>query len=127
MAFVKQEKPFAYPIAGAQTIVDERATNSVQANVMSGSCALHVVMIDCTLNPKEPIYLKIKNATSISATNACQPDHQYYCPAGEKISYSIPEGLSFGTGMSYYVSKEAGVGGTTNPSGIVKVYMVVNA
>ena len=127
MAVTWREKADAYPANGAFTIIDPEVTNTVQANVMSGSATVYVVMIDCSLNSSEAVYIKIKNATSIGSTGTCQPDHQYYCPAGEKMQYSIPEGLVLGTGLSYYASQEAGVGGTTDPTGTVKVYMVTTA
>ena len=122
MAFSKQTLPTNI---GSSVIVDELAISTAQANVNGGAATIYSVMIDLTENTSEGVYLKCKNATSIASVAACQPDHQFYCPARSTMQYTIPGGLEMETGLSYYVSQEAGVGGTTRPSGIAKIYIAI--
>lgn len=127
MAFAKRLIPGQFPAAGASLLIDEAPSKVAQANVMSGGATIYSIQIDCTENTAEAVYLKIKNATAIASVSACQPDHQYYCSAGDKQQYSMPEGLACSVGISYYVTTEAGVGGDTNPTGRVKIHMVLNS
>ena len=104
--------------------MDPAVTNVAQSVAPSGP--IYAVLIDCTSNPRENVYLKIKNAASIASVSACRPDHQFYCAAGKTVMYSIPEGFVMNTGISYYASVEPGVGGATAPSGTVIVRMIID-
>ena len=98
-------------------IVDLTADSSNgEENVFSGTTLadkLYEVELDNTQNGL-PAYLKIQFATSYSANNA--PNLQFYAPAGQKVCYTFPDGLSFTTGISCVGSTTTAATGTqTDP------------
>ena len=123
MAFKKTTRASAL---GTTIIVDNPVTSKIaQAHVTGAAATLYAVMIDCTENTDASVYVKLKDATSIATVSTCQPDTQFFCPAGETMQYTIPGGLTYAAGISYYVTTDAGVGGTIGTTGRVKLYLTV--
>jgi len=119
MAFVKN------PVAGvlaANIVEDINGNATAQANVLSGATTLYMVRIDNSSNSAETVYLKLYDATS-ATVGTTRPAGIFSCPASTSRQYSVPDGITFSSGITYAVVKTAGLQGSSNPSATVKVYL----
>ena len=121
MAFSNQTVPTNL---GTDIIIDEDAGSIGQDHVIGAAGTILVVMIDATLN-KEGIYLKLCDTASVTV-DTVRPEMQFFCPGGDTIQYTIPEGIAFAAGISYFLAQESGAAiAPTAPTGKVKVYLTL--
>lgn len=95
---------------------DTSVTNSAQ-QAKSGAGTLVLVDIDNT-NNGAITYVKMWDATSITV-GTTSPDWIFMVPPSIRRVFSIPKGLTFGTGLGYAAVTTGGTAGTTNPSSAV--------
>ena len=112
---------------GDSVIIDDPVTAlTAQDNVKGGAAIVYSVVIDCTNNTTSGVYLKMKDIAAIGTISTCQPDTQWYCPAGKVMQYTFPDGMAYAVGLSYYVSTDPGVGGAVAHDGTVKIRILSN-
>jgi|2_EtaG_2_1085320.scaffolds.fasta_scaffold20222_4 hypothetical protein len=106
------------------------ADGEVNHNVTSASSgSIYLIQLD---NPNnDSFYLKIRDAGGTSTTpstatanGAGTPHLMLYCPANQKISYSIPGGFAYSAGVSFWGTTSATVGTVTSPTNSVIVKLV---
>jgi|TARA_A100001515_G_C4562850_1_gene207167 hypothetical protein len=114
---------FTYKVVSSTDI--ESAT--VQ-DVLGGSCTLYTVVIDCIGNQNEEVYLKLYDAIPDGGVVAgtTDPDMIFMGRRGVKMTYQIPGGFTFSSGLSYRCVSDKGTAGTTNPAAAVNVQFVVS-
>lgn len=96
----------------------------VPAGEAFSAATLYSIVVDCTNNPNEDVTFRLyDNAAPTVGTTVAE----VWVPGkrGQKIEYEWPIGIPFGTGLSAATVKGAGgTGGSTDPSGTVKVTVV---
>ena len=102
---------------------DSDATS--EDNVNSGAAVLYLLSVNNSANSGTRVHLKMYDATS-ATIGTTAPDMIIGVPGGATVTMSVPEGLSFATGLSYATVTEAGTAGTTSPTGNVSVVLVVS-
>ena len=105
--------------------VETDATATVVANIAGGAATLYSVEIDNDNNASPIVYVRFWDATS--ATNGTTvPYMSLKADADDKnVTYVIPQGLKFSTGISFAcVTDHGGTAGTSSPSGDVVVRLV---
>ena len=104
---------------------DPLVTEVAQTNIMSGAAVIFSVQIDNSANTAQDVYLKLwNNASPTVGTNAAPMVLKG--PAGKVKSYSIPQGIAYGTALSYACVTSAATAGVTPPTNPVKVIMQVS-
>ncbi len=96
----------------------------VPAGESFSSATLYSIIVDCTNNPNEDVTFRLYDNASPSVGTTVA---EVWVPGkrGQIISYEWPIGIPFGTALSSATVKGAGgTGGSTNPSGTVKVTVV---
>jgi len=98
------------------------------ANVTSAAGDLLMIQIDNSANSHE-IYYKLANATS-TTIGTTEPNLKVRVPAGGSQSIVFADanaqtGITFSSGFSQWVVKEADKTGTTGPDAAVVVYLLV--
>jgi|TARA_R110001583_G_scaffold147362_2_gene299424 hypothetical protein len=89
---------------------------------------VYMVEIDNTLN-SSAVYLKIRDTQSLTAANLTvttangvgTPDFMFYAPSGKSITYAIPNGHAYTSGLSIWCVTDAAVGTTVYPSKNVEI------
>jgi hypothetical protein len=107
--------------------VETDAVATVIANIAGGAATLYSVQIDNDANAGNIVYVRFWDATS--ATNGTTvPYLSLKADADDKnLTYVIPQGLTFSTGISFAcVTDHGGTAGTSAPSGDVIVRLVYN-
>ena len=111
------------PVLTAVAIVKDTDANATSENdVKAGAATLYFVEIDNGLNATA-VYLKLYNAAA-PTVGTTVPDMILRCPGSSKFRMAIPEGISFGTGVSFACVTGAGTAGTTGPTNDVAVIIV---
>ena len=105
----------------ADTLVTDTTTDStVEANITGAAGTLYYVYIDNTANTLAS-YVKVVDATSATSSSTV-PDYVYYAPASKAVSYSIPSGHAYSTGLSVWgTSTQANAVSQTDPSTAITV------
>lgn len=99
-----------------QTDANAGANNNITASTATVYC----VIIDNTGNPTQSVHTKLyDNAAPTVGTTV--PDEIMLCQGGALRAYFFPDGLAFGTALSFACTQEAGTGGTTDPTADVTV------
>ena len=105
--------------------VESDATATVIENITGGAATVYAISIDNDANGAAVSYVRFWDARS--ATNGTDaPYMSLKADADEKnITYVMPQGLTFSTGISFAcVTNHGGTAGTSSPSGDVIVRIV---
>lgn len=98
----------------------------VPAGEAFASATLFSIVVDCRNNPNEDVTFRLyDNAAPTVGTTAAEV--WVRGKRGQLIEYEWPIGIPYGTGLSAATVKGAGgTGGSTDPSGIVKITLTCN-
>lgn len=103
------------------------ATPETDMGAPFASGVLYSIVVDCRNNPNEDVTFRLYDASSAPTVGTDAAEVWVQGKRGQLIEYEWPVGIPFGTGFSAATVKGAGgTGGSTNPSGIVKIELVVN-
>jgi hypothetical protein len=105
----------------ADTLVTDTTTDStVEAHVTGAAGSLYYVYIDNTANTAAA-YVKIADATS-ATSGSTVPDFVFYAPASRSVSYAIPSGHAYATGVSFWgTTTQASAVSQTDPGTAITV------
>jgi hypothetical protein len=120
LAVSTQVNPVASRLA-ADTAMGATAQN----NVFGAPVTLHLVEIDNTANAGAPSYVKLYNAVSC-VPGTTDPTVVLMAPAATKLTYAVPGGVIFATGLSCCCVTSPGTPGTTAPTSSVPVRMLAS-
>ena len=89
---------------------------------------VYMVEIDNTLN-SSAVYLKFRDSQSLTGANITvttangvgTPHFMFYAPSGKSITYGIPNGHAYTSGLSVWCVTGAEVGSATYPSRDVQI------
>jgi hypothetical protein len=84
---------------------------------------LYLVSVDNSANASAASFLKLWNAAA-PTVGTTVPDMIIRVPGGATTLLAIPEGVSFGTGLSFACVTAGGTGGVTGPTSDVSVVLV---
>lgn len=103
------------------------ATPETDMGAPFASGILYSIVVDCTNNPNEDVTFRLYDDASAPTVGTDTAEVWVAGKRGQKIPYEWPIGIPFANGFSAATVQGAGgTGGNTNPSGIVKVELVVN-
>ena len=118
------------PIA-TLAFTETAANATIVQNIFQKTAAkLYFIKIDAVSNTSEDVYLKLYADTSATAQNVTvgtsNPFLVYKCPAGKTIEALVPAGITQGNSAYVHMAvvQEAGVAGTTAPSGTVSITLL---
>ena len=100
-------------------------TNTALENILGGAATIHSITLDNDANGSQINFVKFYNQTSVTA-GTTPPDIVLKCDADEKnITFEIPGGITFNTGVSIYAtSSSGGTAGTSAPGSDLTYYIV---
>lgn len=113
--------PLSNPVASA-LVIDTDADATSENDVRSGASTVYLVDIDNASN-SAVTYIKFYNAAS-PTVGTTAPDMILIAAASTRVVYSIPQGHSFGTALSFAGLTTGGTAGTTSPTSNVTVRIV---
>lgn len=108
-------------LSGASLLVDTDAGGTAVA-AKASSAVVYQIEVDNTANAAAS-YLKLYN-TGSPTVGTTVPDWVVMIPASVERNITIPEGLTFGTALSYACTTAGGTAGSTSPTSDVIVRMV---
>ena len=118
------------PIA-TLAFTETAASATIVQNIFQKQAAkVHLIKIDASSNTAQDVYLKLYTDTSATAQNVTvgttNPFLVYKCPASKVVEAYVPAGITVGNSvyMHMAVVQEAGVAGTTAPSGTVSITLL---
>ena len=118
---------FTSPANTGMTYKVTRGTITITSleNILGCAATIHSVTLDNDDNCSQINFVKLYNATSITA-GTTDPDLVLKCDADEKnITFEIPGGITFSTGVSIYAtSTGGGTAGTGAPGSDLNYYIV---
>ena len=120
MATTKQDMDLT---TGLSVVRDTDANEVSEANLNTGAAVLYLVSIDNSANASAKSYFKLWNATA-PTVGTTAPDMIIPVPGGATVTLAIPEGVSFGTGLSCACVTAGGTGGITGPTSDVSIVLV---
>lgn len=109
---------FGTPLA-AKLVVDSDCDSTAENDVFVGAVTIRLVDVDNS-NNAAVTYVKLWNALS-PTVGTTAPDMILMCPASVRRVFAFPDGISFGTGLSFAGLTTAGTAGTTSPTSNVTV------
>lgn len=103
----------------AANLYTDNDANEAAEVVKSGSTLIYAIEIDNEGNTVSS-YLKLYNATS-ATPGTTVPDEVIEAPAGEIVTLTFPQGLLFGTGLTFCCVTVGGTTGAVGPANDVTV------
>tara|TARA_Y100000114_G_scaffold131389_1_gene129574 strand:+ start:1650 stop:2030 length:381 start_codon:yes stop_codon:yes gene_type:complete len=122
-------KTDAITALGGILVVDFDADTSVASNVTGNtSGTLFLVDVDNTANTSTSAYVKIKDASSANQNSAgtLVPHFMFVAPPGAKVSYAMPDGQPYSSGLSVWCTTSNAAQNTSDPSNAVVVRLVAS-
>lgn len=113
-------------LTGAQVIRDAALGATSDSDVGPGAQRLYLMQVDNTGNAAQKVYLKIYNSAG-PTIGTTAPDIIIPIPGGSIQKVAVPEGISFGTGISMACVTGAGTAGVTGPTNPVIVALTMTA
>jgi len=113
--------PIGAPL-GSFTAEDTNCNATPNNNVRSGATTLYNILVDNSLNAAVT-YLQIFNNVG-PTVGTTQADMTIMVPAGYVLPIPLPQGVAFGTGLSFCATTTPH--GNTNPASACKVYLTVS-
>lgn len=109
-----------------QVVHDTDSDATAETNIGPGASVLYILKVDNTANASAASFCKLYNAVG-PTVGTTVPDLVLRVAGGATVSLEIPEGVSFGTGISYATVTAGGTGGITGPASDVIVDIVLTA
>jgi hypothetical protein len=107
-------------------VVDDPTVDATpQNNIMSGAGTVFSVTVNNSENTTQDVFFKLWNhvGPTVGTTNA---DLVFCIPAGTQKCFSIPEGIAFGTGISYACVTSSTTASTASPANDVTAILQVS-
>lgn len=117
-AWAVTSTPIANPLASA-LVVDSDCDATGENDVRAGATTVYLVQVNNTANGAAT-YVKMYNALA-PTIGTTAPDMVLMCPASVQRSFAFPDGIAFGTGLSFAGLTTGGTAGTTSPTSNVEV------
>jgi hypothetical protein len=114
---------------GGILVVDLDANASAEENVTGNSSGtLYSVDIDNTQNTSDAVYLRIRDAATADPANASNGLHNWLLPclAGQSMSYLMPSGTAYASGLSVWCTTDPALTNTDSPTNAVIVRLVAS-
>ena len=114
---------------GTKYILDRNIKGTqASADVTGSTGVIYMVEIDNEAN-SSAVYLKIRDAATATPSTATAngvgtPHYSFIAPAFTKMSYQIPVGAEFTTGLSVWCTTSPTVGVAKNPSKPVIIKLI---
>jgi|TARA_R100000149_G_C5864741_1_gene129757 hypothetical protein len=108
---------------GGKLTTDLSIGNTSQNNVTGAAGTLYMVTVDNTVNTGI-VYLKMADALSGGAN--VEPNWQFKIPASTKLSFVMPEGSVFSTGLSIWCVQGAVTSDNTPPANSVVLNVITS-
>ena len=108
---------------GGKLTTDLDIGNTSQNNITGAAGTLYMVTIDNTANTGI-VYLKMVDALTGGAN--VEPNWQFKIPASTKISFVMPEGSIFSTGLSIWCVQNAITSDNTSPASNVIINVITS-
>lgn len=118
-----QKSPLSLTSA-LQVVHDTDSDATSESDIGPGATTLYILRVDNTANASQAVFTKLYNAVA-PTIGTTAPDMVLRVPGGATVSVEIPEGISFGTGISYATVTAGGTGGITNPTSDTIVDIVI--
>lgn len=100
-------------------------TNTALENILGGAATIHSCTVDNDANAAQINYVKLYDATSITAGSAAPVISLKLDADAKNITFEIPGGITFDTGVCIYAtSSSGGSGGTGAPGADLTFYIV---
>ena len=109
MSVITQQNPL-----GGKVVVDTSVDATAVNNVSGGTTVLSYIELDNTANSVAS-YLKVYNLAS-PTVGTSSPDIVVRAAAQTKEYFICPQGVDFGTALSYACVTTGGTAGTTSPT-----------
>tara|TARA_R100000773_G_scaffold18521_1_gene16786 strand:- start:1577 stop:1969 length:393 start_codon:yes stop_codon:yes gene_type:complete len=117
---------------GGKYVLDRTCTgaNGASTNVTGGTGSIFLIQINNEANSSAS-FLKIRDNTTATpgtttANGAGTPDFTFKAPAHSKITYAIPGGAAFGSGLSMWCVTGTEVGNSSDPASSVIVKLITS-
>ena len=112
-----------------RVVYEDNATNTASKHVTGTSGKLHSVTINNSQGT-DSCFLKIADSTS-ATPGTTEPDWLIRCGSANTETYSIPWGISFSNGISFWLTRNEVTSDTTVPAlstnGTVKVTILTSS
>lgn len=110
--------------ASLQIVHDTDSDATSENDIGPGAATLYILRVDNTANASQAVFTKLYNnvAPTVGTT---APDMVLRVAGGATVSVQIPEGISFGTGISYATVTAGGTGGIVNPTSDTIVDIII--
>ena len=107
---------------GADIIHDDAPANTAVNNVTGGAGTWYTIIY--TSGDANTAYLKLFDAISITP-GTTEPNWGLQMKGNDTTVWTVPDGVTFSNGLSYFVSETNGKSDTTSPSGTNKLQIIV--
>lgn len=111
------------PALGGKLTTDLNIGKTSQNNVTGGTGKLYMITVDNTANTSV-VYLKMVDA--LTGGHGTEPNWQFKIPASTKISFVMPEGTSFTTGLSIWCVQGPETSNNSDPSSDVVLNIITS-
>lgn len=112
-----------YGVLGGKVITDTSVDASAVNNPTGGSGTLYYVEINNAAN-SSAVFVKFYDHAS-PTIGTTSPDIVLRCGAAESQYFNLPQGIAFGTAVSYACTTAGGTAGTGSPSNAVILKAIV--
>lgn len=113
----------ATPI-GAKLVTETAANATADTDIVSGSATIYMIDIDNSAVAATTYVKLYNNANPTVGTTA--PDMVLMVAATTRRVFPFPEGIAFGTAVSFAAVTTGGTSGTTSPTGSVVVRLLTS-
>ena len=107
---------------GADIIFDSAPSNTAVEDVTGGAGTWYTVVYKS--GSSETHYLKLFDASDITA-GTTEPNWVLQLKPSDTTVWTVPDGVTFSNGLSYFVSEEAGKSASTAPDGTNRLTIIV--
>ena len=111
------------PSLGGKLTTDLDISNTSQNNVTGGAGTLYLITVDNTANTAI-VYLKLVDAAT--GGSGTEPNWQFKVPASTKLSFVMPEGSVFSTGLSIWCTTGATTSDNSGPTSSVIINVITS-
>jgi hypothetical protein len=114
-------------LVSSLTVIRDADCNATPTdNVNAGAAVIYLIEANNSTNPSSTVWLKLYNSLN-PTIGTTAPDMTFPIGGGDTFKLAIPEGISFGTGLSFAcVSNGGGTAGGTGPTNDVEVTLVIS-
>lgn len=116
--------------AAASVITDTDSDDTPEANVNTGGGVVLMVIIDNSVNTHAITSVFWDRTTTVTFAAGpwdVEPDFCFYTPASTKQTYICPQGMKFGTGITFASTQGASKNKGSAPTVDVKIELMLAA